>query len=684
MNLRIYPRLAWDGIRKNSRFYTPYTITSAGMVMLFYIIHYLASMPQLERMYGGRTTAMMLGFGVYIVAIFSFIFLVYTNSFLMRRRKKEFGLYNILGMSKWNLSAVMFCESLIHFAISMTAGIFGGILLSKMAELGLTRALNGEITYAFTIDPDAIYDCFLIFVPIFGFIFVKNLVSVWRMSAVTLLKSENVGEKPPRANYLIAIVGIILLAFAYHIALSIENPLLAIAWFFGAVAMVIAATYLIFISGSVVLCRLLQKNKRYYYKKNHFVSVSSMSYRMRRNGAGLASICILSTMVLVMLLGSASLFFGTEDMINARYPSDFNLKFGYLDEIEKYVYTPEQAERAIAVARSYVTEQGYTPESECSEASLSTTGSFGDGKLILNRDVVEHITTQVMEHVTNIFFVSLADYQRYFDPTATLEADEVLLYTARQSYAGDTITLEDGTIWRIRARVGQMFSNGDAVAEIVPYAYIVVNDLGEVQRLINSILPEEWAANITVRYRFDLSIGKEAQIALKEGLEDCLREMELDGEKLCAFAYAECREEEHAEMQGLCAGIFFLGMFLTVVFLLATVLIIYYKQVTEGYEDERRYEILQKVGMTQADIQKSINSQVRTVFFLPLLTAIVHTCFAFPMVQKLLLLFGLYNVKLMWIVFTCTALVFGIIYTVIYRVTSNAYFAIVSGKMHSS
>ncbi|MGN0755229.1 MAG: FtsX-like permease family protein [Aristaeellaceae bacterium] len=342
MKAGFYPKLAVDGIRKNKRLYVPYLLTCAGMVMMFYIIHFLAVSPLVKAMSGGRTTVMMLEFGIWIVALFALIFLFYTNSFLMRRRKKEFGLYNMLGMGKANLSRMLLWETVILFVLSMAGGLLGGIAFSKLAELCLTHILGGEVSYDFTVNGEALRNTLLIFIPIFGLILLKSLIELRRMSAVSLLRSESVGEKPPRANYLLGIGGVALLAAAYYIAVTIQSPLMALSLFFIAVALVIVATYLIFISGSVMLCRLLQRNKNYYYKKNHFVSVSSMVYRMKRNGAGLASICILSTMVLVMMLGAASLYFGAEDSLRARYPQDITVNAEYLPDDAERGYSAEQ------------------------------------------------------------------------------------------------------------------------------------------------------------------------------------------------------------------------------------------------------------------------------------------------------------------------------------------------------
>ncbi len=682
MKLSLYPRLAVDGMRKNSRLYTPYILTCIGMVMLFYIIHYLAAMGALDDMPGGTTTAQMLGFGVWIVALFAFIFLTFTNSFLMRRRNKEFGLYNMLGMSKHNLGIVMLFETVIVFAIAVFGGLFGGILLSKLAELGLTRALKGQINYGFTVSYEAIEDVFRIFVPIFCFILAKSIYHVHRMSAVSLIKSENMGEKPPKANFLLALLGAAILAVAYYIAVSIQNPVSALMWFFVAVGMVIIATYLLFVSGSVALCRALQKNKKYYYKKSHFISVASMTYRMKRNGASLASICILSTMVLVMLLGSGSLFFGTEDMINKLYPNDINIKLYYYeyDENAERRYTPEKVEYAVNQVHRWLSERNAEPENEQYCVNISCTGIVEGDKMTLDYESVSSYGLSYIDKLIDVYFISLDDYRRFIDPAATLEDDEVLLYCRRTSYTDDTITLSvSGHTWRIKNEVKKMFPYGESSTSMLPYFYIVVSDLMSAADLIQTEIGENAFSDIYLRWGFDVDMNNDDTIALFDELEFELYEIENSRDGRCNYSYSTCRAIEYDDMFGMCAGIFFLGVFLSVVFLMATTLIIYYKQITEGYEDESRFAIMRNVGMTKKDIRKSINSQMLTVFFLPLAMAAMHTCFAFPIVQKLLALFNLQNELLSLTVMCVTILVFGVIYALIYKATSNTYYSIVSG-----
>ena len=683
MRAGLYPKLAWDGIRKNKRFYLPYILTCIGMVMMFYIIHYLAAMPTIKDMPGGDTMEMVLGLGTWVVALFAVIFLFYTNSFLMRRRQKEFGLYNMLGMGKNHLSLLLLWENGILFVISMVGGLLGGILLSKMAELFMLMLLGGEVTYTLRIDPDAFGDTWVIFIPVFALIFLKGLIQIRRSSAIALIKSETVGEKPPKANYLFGIAGIFILAGAYYIALSIESPLIAMAWFFVAVCMVIVATYLLFISGSVMLCRLLQKNKHYYYKPNHFVSVSSMVYRMKRNGAGLASICVLSTMVLVIMMGAGSLYAGKEDSLNTRYPHEFAVSVDFLTDGETKRYSEEKADYFYAQVDEVLNSCDVTTQNAEQVLSTTATGMLKDGALILDPSTVDAANTETMEYVTQVYLIPLSAYNQCMGTDKTLNSGEVFLHCVRRTYDAPAIMLSDGTVLTVKEHLSDMMGSGEAAMQIIPSVFIVTDDMEAVMESFNKELGSmsgEYKCRLEVSYSFDADLSEEQQMELGEAIRERVRGLDYTGDGGFYSYNVACKAEERADFYGLFGGIFFLGIFLSILFLAATVLIIYYKQITEGYEDEARFEIMRKVGMTAKDIRRSINSQMLTVFFLPLVTAAIHTAFAFPIVQKLLAIFNLQNTVLSLMVTLAAIVIFGIFYGVVYKITSNAYYAIVSGN----
>ena len=336
MKRSFYPRLAIDGMRKNRRMYGPYLAMGVLMAAICYILSALSRSDALRTLPGGDNLCMIMALGNVVLLIFSVIFLFYTNSFLIRRRRREFGLYNVLGMSKRNLARILTWETLLTAVIVIAGGLFFGVLLSKLIELAIVKMMGGTATLAFPFDLAALLGTAGGFAVIYALLWLVSVVRVGRSTAVALLRSEAAGEKPPRANWFLSLLGLILLGAAYYLAVSIKNPLDAITWFFVAVVLVIFATYLLMITTSVLLCRVLQKNKRYYYRANHFVSVSSMAYRMKRNGAGLASICILATMVLVMISSTASLYFGKEDSLRTQYPREVNvqLRLSSLSQME--------------------------------------------------------------------------------------------------------------------------------------------------------------------------------------------------------------------------------------------------------------------------------------------------------------------------------------------------------------
>lgn len=678
-----YPKLALDAIRKNKRFYLPYILTCVGTVMMFYIIHYLAAMPSLEKMSGGRTMVQVLGFGFWVMALFSVIFLFYTNSFLMRRRQKEFGLYNILGMGKGSLGVLLLWENVILSVLSVVVGLASGMLLSKLAELCLINIMDGEIDYKLRIDPDALIDTLAVFAVIFGLIFIKDLINIGRMSAISLIKSENVGEKPPKANYLFGALGVVILGAAYYIAVSIDNPLIALAWFFIAVILVIIATYVLFISGSVALCRILQKNKRYYYKKNHFVSVSSMAYRMKRNGASLASICILSTMVLVMMMGAGSLYFGKESIINKRYSHDISVSVDFLSVGEEDRYTEAKEAFMVELIEGVAAEHDAEPKSTEHYVSSMTYGMLSDGKLTLGYDWVNSADMQTIDEAVNVYLVSLDSYNRCMDAEETLDDDEIMLHCVRTDYKSSAVTLSDGTVWTVKKQLDSIMGSGEAASMVTPSLFIVVPDIYKAVDTFNSLLgelPEDDLCRFTLKYSFDTALSDDEQTELGQAVSSKIREAELSGEAGLYSSSVDSKADDRGYFFGLYGGIFFLGIFLSVVFVAATVLIIYYKQISEGYEDQGRFEIMQKVGMTKQDIKKSVNSQMLTVFFLPLVLAGVHLAFALPFVTKILMLFMFEDTMLNIIVTAACFVIFGIFYVVVYKITSGSYYAIVSGK----
>jgi len=652
-------RLAWSGIQKNRKLYLPYCLTIIGMVMMSYIMQALSYAPALHAMKGGSNLEAILSLGKLVIAVFAAIFLLYTNSFLIRRRYREFGLYNVLGMDKNALCRVAFWENLIVAVIGLAVGLALGTLLYKLAELGLVNMVLGQVDDSFVVEPEALKFTLVLFAIIFALIMARSLVQVRRSNPLELLHSEAAGEKPPRANYLLGFLGLGLLGGAYYMAVTISNALSAFTCFFVAVLMVIAGTYLVMISGSVVLCRLLQKWKGYYYKKQHFVSVSSMAYRMKRNGAGLASICILATMVLVMISSTGSLYIGAEDAIAVRYPYDSTVKlyFGRLDElddrnVEKIQRTMDQALEA----------QKVTPTAEKVFRYVSVSGALLEDRLVT--DFTEVNAVMNYNQVYSLYLLSQADYNRMYGTDIALQPGQAMVRVYNGSWNGSHIQ-----VGALELDIVGQLPCGLEMEDmtLVPSLVLVVSDLQQAS------VPEE--CNMIFSCGYDFGLPEEETLEAHRALEAAVKALASEQKIHCRV---ECPIVERQDFYITFGGLFFIGMILSAMFIAAAALIIYYKQVSEGYEDQSRFAIMRKVGMTRQDIKKSINSQILTVFFIPLLMAGVHLAFAFPLVWQLLTMFSLTNKRLAIFTNIGAFLIFCVFYVVIYRFTAHAYYRIVS------
>lgn len=675
MKHSLYPRLAWSGIRKNSRLFVPYILAAAGTAAVFYILFFLATSEVLTDMRGGGTTKQVLALGVYVIILFALLFMFYCNSFLIRRRYKEFGLYSILGMNKRNISRILAWETVFCAGISLLGGIILGILLSKLAELGLVRIIGLEPDYVLRISLPAVKYLLLYFGGIFVLVYIRNVFRLCRSTAVALVAGESYGEKPPRANYLFGLVGIIVLCAAYYMAVSIKQPVEALSTFFAAVLMVIAATYLIFISGSVVLCRLLQKNKRYYYKSAHFVSVSSMAFRMKRNGAGLASICILATMVLVMISSTSCLYFGAEDSLQARYPRELVLR-------SIFENSEDMSDECIDEIRTAILDRlGDTETTDVLDyRSVTTVGALENGIIDPESELV-YTFGPGYENLVQLCILPLEDYNAAAGTNTSLAPDEALVYSSRTDAELDKIGIKGAWTYSVKQMLDAMpISNGTDTASIISTMTVVVPDFTDA---INKLEDLRDARDYDLGspnwyYCFNTKLNDDEQIALGLALSEQFRLDALEG-KGAMLSTVESLAENRTAFYDAYGGLFFLGIMLSLVFTCAAALIIYYKQLSEGYEDAHRFGIMQKVGMTKPEIRRSINSQLLTVFFLPLIFAGLHLAFAFPFIYKLLLLFNFSNLSLLTVVTVVSFLAFGLLYAVVYKKTSNSYYKIVSG-----
>lgn len=674
MKIGFYPKLAWEGIRKNKRLYFPYILTGCVTVMMYYILSFLIESPALSHMPGGSVLMTVLTLGCIVIAVFSLLFLFYTNSFIIKQRYREFGLYNVLGMDKWNISKIMVWETFFVAMFAIGFGLIAGIIFSKAAELVLLNLLDMEVDYTLSLGIISLRQTPLIYGGIYLFLLFNSLVKVSRSKPMELMQSNKVGERIPKRNWIFGVAGVILLGVAYYLAASIEEPLAALANFFVAVIMVIIGTYLVFMSGSVVFCKLLQKNKKYYYKPNHFVSVSSMVYRMKRNGAGLASICILLTMVLVMISSTTSLYFGEEDSLKNRCPNDINITTTF-DTIEGISDTNLNMLRENI--RQYIGEDAELKGVRACEIP----GLITQEGITIDTSSHVNFSASTYNNVGYLSVISIDDYNNMMGTNETLADDECFVYCDRLNYQWDTFTMEHGATYKVKAQLDDFQVDGDTAAMIIPTVFLVVDDIyafaEPVKDMKNSnddpMMMYDWRCGFDVD---TADIENETSVNLKE----MFRNMYIENDNAFYSYSVQSREAMRVSFYDLYGSLFFLGIMLSIVFLLAAVLIIYYKQISEGYEDHDRFEIMQKVGMTKKDIRKSINSQMLTVFFLPLIFAGIHLTFAFPFISKILMLFAMDNIILNVIVNLICFVVFGLFYVLVYMITSNSYYSIVSGR----
>jgi len=681
MKKGFYLRLATGGMRKNKRLYLPYLLTCAGMVTVFYILSSLSYSPLMKTMRGGGSMAMILTLGTFVMALFSLLFLFYTNAFLSRRRDKEFGLYNILGMNKANLSRILLWEALLSALFALIVGLACGMLFSKLAELFLLHMAGEQVGYAISISTKSIVASIVFFGVIFGLILIVSIARVGITKPLDLLKSEAAGEKPPKANWLFALAGAALLGAAYYLAVSIDEPLTAVLMFFTAVLMVIVATFLLFIAGSVVLCRLLQKNKRYYYQPAHFVSVSSMAFRMKRNGAGLASICILATMVLVMLSSTSCLYFGGDDALRGECPYDIMAELNLASPAD---CTEDTLSQLCALAHDAADGR---ESNLIAYTTLDTSGYFDNGAVELDgvtRYVDVSASKEMLEGVRSVFVLPLADYNRLAGTELTLSPGEALIWSSGKPYEYDTFTVKGCRTLRVAGTLSELPFQLSGSDTLVTAYFVVVPDwedyASEIAGYVESLNQDLLTAKARQYCNFDLpDVDGDGQIGIGQAI------YKAGDDRMDSGACPEwvslgvgTLAGNRSDFFGTYGSLFFLGIILSIAFIAAAALIIYYKQLSEGYEDQRRFDIMQKVGMTKREIKSTVNSQVLTVFFAPLLLAGLHLAFAFPFVQKIIRIFGVNNTPLLVLTNVICFLAFALFYVFVYRGTAKAYYSIVS------
>lgn len=662
----LYPRLAATNLKKNRRFYLPYLLACIVSVALFCIILTLASDPYLGQMQHGGSVSQVLGFGVLIMALFSAIILFYTNSTFTKQRKREFAIYNILGMEKRHISYVLFWESLYTAAMALFFGLVAAGVFSKLLQLVLVRLIGGEATFGLNISLMSIGYTAVFFGALFLLLLLNTIRIIHLSNPVQLLRAGSEGEREPRSKWILALLGAVCLAAGYIISLRTNAALYAIQYFFPAVILVIIGTYLTFIALSIVVLKALRKNRRYYYKTSHFATVSGLIYRMSRNAAGLASICILSTMVLVTVSTTVSLYKGVDAYAAVRWPQDMTLTL----MTDKQTNTVPDVAPVLQVVDDAMTRSGLTQ----SNVHGYRTVRFST---LRSGDALDQFTGSGVDAYT----VMVLDTEGYADLTGeqvTLAPGDALAWTDGKPF-GDTVTI-CGRAFRLRPLDSFPLDSGSSIMGLHTL-YLVVPDLDSVLELRaqqNAYASEHGGTRsmLNYTYQFDLS-GTDAEQL------DALHALLSDP----AFASAaeaanvqyttDMRADGYPTLRSMYGGFLFLGFFLGFVFLFATVLIIYYKQVSEGYDDRGRFRIMQQVGMTPKEVKATIRTQVLLMFFLPLVTAAIHIAFAFPLIKQIVFAFGLQNVHLFLLCTLGTFGVFALLYTFVYLLTARTYYRIV-------
>lgn len=642
MNNFIYEKLAVTNLKNNRKTYVPYIFTGVLTVMMFYIIDALSGGKGITQ----NTLKICLQYATGVIIVFAVIFLFYTNSFLIKRRKKEIGVYNILGMGKRHIARMMAVETILTAGISILGGLVFGIIFGKLMYLLLLKILHNSVDMQFSVNGTAIVQTVILFAGIFLLTYLYNILQIQLVNPVELLHGGNQGEKEPKSRWLLVIVGVAALGNGYWIALTTEAPLEALLKFFVAVVCVIIGTYALFIAGSIVVLKILRKNKAYYYNPKHFTSVSGMIYRMKQNGAGLANICVLSTMVLVMVSTTVSLYAGMEDILDSRFPRDVSIVCNEADTNNE-----ETLQRLI--------------KEQCEKAGVKITDRvryrYGSMNAVLKGNNLEKVEQYYPDnHFYYVEMITQEEYNRIEKQNVSLKEQEILTYTTNGKCGKKQINIA-GQNYQVKKELSEMTSQPKSTAEMYKTLYIVFANAEQIERI----------ESFSYADKFNLKGDDGKQKEALEQIQNEFYEKIPDG-------MMESRMLSRSSFYELYGGLFFIGIYLGSMFIMATVLIIYYKQISEGYDDRERYQIMQKVGMSKKEVKRSIRSQVLSVFFLPLVVAVIHVAVAFKVMTKILGVLNLTNVSLFAVCTIITIAVFAVFYIIVYSITAKEYYRIVN------
>lgn len=669
MSKMLFPKMAVSNIRKNKKLYVPYIITAIFTVMMFFMNISIVKNKNVAAMRGGENVVLLLQVALVVSFIFSAVFLFYTNSFLMKRRTKEIGLYNILGMEKKHISLMMLFENVIITIISLIAGIVFGIIFSRLMFLVLMKLIKADSVPAFVISTNAVVVTIIYFISIFAVIFIYNFVKVQMSKPIELLHSDEIGEKEPKTKLIMTILGLLCLGGGYYFALTVSSILKAVQYFFVAALFVVIGTYLLFTAGSIALLKLLRKNKRFYYKTGHFTAVSGMLYRMKQNAIGLANICVLSTIVLIAVASTVSLYAGMQDSLNTAYPSEQNIVIygtdaDVLEEAKDRIYDCIDAHNAVI-------KKDYSYKTISVQGLLNTDNTFYTDKDSMSR------YDESMLGVCQI--MTLEDFNKLYDDSYVIDDKaSAMLVTKEKLDSKNSITINNSDnvseykLIDVLTDDEKYFSG--AVTSVVKAYMLIVKDMDEMNHIRNLVYgnSDKRSASISYNIYVNTNLSEQDSRQLSKAIE-----AESSPE---AYVMCDNRYDIAEELTQLYGGLLFLGCYIGILFLMATVLIIYYKLISEGYEDRRRFEIMMKVGMSREEVKRTIKSQILMVFFIPIAVAAIHVIVSFRIIKLIMVILSLGSNMVLFVWCTLfTVIVFCIIYALVYALTAKEYYNIVQG-----
>ena len=644
--------MATSNLKKNHSLYLPYALTTIMVTMILYITHALSAMPELSTLRGGGAIAQTLGFGVIVVQLVALLTILYANAFVTKNRLKEYGLYSILGLDRKNIQLLSFIELLLFSVVSVGLGVVLGIVFHRFSFAVLLKLIRIPIGIEYSMQLGSVGFVLISMAFIFGVVFFLNATKMYMSRPLEMLSEKKKGETKGRFILLRALIGAGLLGGAYYMSQTIEAPVAALYSFFVAVLLVILATYILFDAGSIVLLSLLQKNKKLFYQPTNFISISNLKFRMRKNAAGLASICILSTMVLVTLATTVALQTGTADLLKKSYPTDYSAT-AFVEDASTIRQLSEQISKMKAQSKGTVSnEMNYLSvlrAAKSMEGGVDIEGVYpGDSPAAF------------------ITFLSADDYNRIFGTNFQLGDNEAVLGLVKGDDKNVSTIRVNG---QLTLQVKEMMETGDFKEKLPQLPYVADNVYVAVVKDPTKMIDSKLGRGFYYAL-WNTSTDIQAKTEEFEAYANVLEASNDD------FITVGSREDAAKDIYGFMGSLLFVGALLSVAFFIGAVLVIYYKQISEGYEDRDRFVILQKLGIDQKTIKKSINRQVLIVFFLPLVTAFIHTAFAFKMYRKIIQLFGVDgNVTLNATI--VIGAIFVVVYLIVYQITSRSYYKII-------